>query len=62
MPCTEQGANSTWVVSPPCSGVCEFARMISNRSSELGWFLQTTRAEREFMRALKGSAIQRSLE
>eukprot|EP00975_Prorocentrum_lima_P024948 5239395-Prorocentrum_lima.AAC.1 len=51
-----------WVISPPCSGVSESTRMVRNRSGELGWFLQTTRFDREHMMAFQGGAVQRNKE
>eukprot|EP00975_Prorocentrum_lima_P060727 12742047-Prorocentrum_lima.AAC.1 len=62
MPCSQERTRSPWVTSPPCSGVSEFARTIRERSGELGWILQTTRPEREYIVALKGKAVQRSIE
>eukprot|EP00975_Prorocentrum_lima_P054518 11432280-Prorocentrum_lima.AAC.1 len=36
MPSSEQGTSSPWVISPPCSGVSEFARTVRTRSGETG--------------------------
>eukprot|EP00975_Prorocentrum_lima_P055158 11564636-Prorocentrum_lima.AAC.1 len=46
--------------APPCSRISEFARTVRNRSGKLGWILQTTRLEREYLTGLKAKAVRKS--
>eukprot|EP00975_Prorocentrum_lima_P058277 12230930-Prorocentrum_lima.AAC.1 len=57
----EASSRSLWV-SPPCSGLSEFARGVRDRSGELGWFIHVSQSEHQFCVDKHFNVAQRRLD